>query len=42
MGGTDDENGQAPRTSGNPVGYETELTEIFEEIIDNPAVKLVQ
>lgn len=42
MGSTADENGEAPRTSGNPVGYEAELTEIFSEIIENPAVRLVQ
>jgi len=42
MGGTDNEDGQAPRTSGNPVGYESELSEIFEDIIENPAVRLVK
>ncbi len=42
MGGTDNEDGQAPRTSGNPVGYESELSELFQDIIENPAVRLVK
>jgi hypothetical protein len=41
-GGTADDNGQGPRTSGNPVNYEAELTAIFKAIIDNPQVRLVQ
>ena len=42
MGGTADDNGQSPRGSGNPAEYEQRLTEIFEEIITNPKVRLVQ
>ncbi len=41
-GGTDDEDGQSPRGSGNPAEYEQRLTDIFEEIITNPQVRLVQ
>jgi hypothetical protein len=42
MGGTDDDNGQAPTSSGDPSSYETELTNIFKQIVDNPQVRLVQ
>jgi hypothetical protein len=42
MGGTEDDNGQSPRGSGNPAEYEDRVTEIFEEIIRNPKVRLVQ
>ncbi|MFZ5832806.1 MAG: pilus assembly protein TadG-related protein [Planctomycetota bacterium] len=42
LGGTADEGGQSARGSGNPAEYEQRLTEIFEEIITNPQVRLVQ
>ena len=42
MGGTANGDGQSPRGSGNPAEYEQRLTEIFEEIITNPQVRLVQ
>ncbi|MDY0168440.1 MAG: pilus assembly protein TadG-related protein [Thermoguttaceae bacterium] len=42
MGGTANDNGQSPRGSGNPAEYERRLTEIFEEIITSPQVRLVQ
>lgn len=42
MGGTADDNGQSARGSGNPAEYETRLTNIFKQIIDNPRVRLVQ
>ena len=42
MGATADDNGQSRRGSGNPAEYEQRLTEIFEEIINNPKVRLVQ
>ena len=41
-GGTGDDDGQSPRGSGNPAQYEQRLTDIFEEIITNPQVRLVQ
>jgi hypothetical protein len=41
-GGTADTNGQAPRTSGDPSTYETEMTSLLDSIIDNPQVHLVQ
>jgi hypothetical protein len=41
-GGTADDNGAGPRTSGNPTNYEAELSAIFEKIINNPQVRLVQ
>ncbi len=41
-GGTADDGGSSPRGSGNPAQYEQRLTEIFEEIITNPKVRLVQ
>lgn len=41
-GGTASERGQSPRGSGNPAEYERRLTEIFEEIITSPQVRLVQ
>ncbi len=31
-----DDNGQSPRSSGNPAEYEQQLTEIFKKIIKNP------
>jgi len=42
MGDTADDDGQAPRTSGDPSAYEAELTAIFQDIISNPKVRLVQ
>ena len=42
MGGTADDNGAAPRTSGNPAAIEAELSDIFTQIITSPAVRLVQ
>jgi hypothetical protein len=42
LGNTADPDGNSPRTSGNPVNYEAELSTIFAEIIDNPQVRLVQ
>jgi hypothetical protein len=41
-GGSADDNGEGPRTSGNPVNYEAELSAIFKQIINNPQVRLVQ
>ncbi len=42
MGSTANSDGESPRTSGNPVAYEAELTKIFKNIITNPQVRLVQ
>ncbi len=42
MGMTADPNGQGPRGSGNPADYEARLTEIFQKIITNPRLRLVQ
>jgi hypothetical protein len=42
IGGTADAAGQSPRGSGNPAEYEQRLVEIFGDIIDNPAVRLVE
>lgn len=42
LGGTSNDDGESPRGSGNPAEYERRLTEIFEEIITNPQVRLVQ
>jgi hypothetical protein len=42
MGNTADDNGEAPRTSGNPANIESELAQIFTQIITSPAVRLVQ
>ncbi len=42
QGGTADNNGQAPRTSGDPSQYEAEMTTLLDKIIDNPQVHLVQ
>jgi len=41
-GATADDDGRSPRGSGNPAAYEQRLTDIFEEIITNPKVRLVQ
>lgn len=42
LGGTDNEDGESPRGSGNPAEYEQRLAEIFEKIITNPQIRLVQ
>jgi Mg-chelatase subunit ChlD len=42
MGSTADDNGLSPRGTGNPAQYEQRLAEIFQQIIDNPRVRLVQ
>ena len=42
MGNTADNNGQAPRGSGDPTVYEAVLTQIFNNIITNPKLRLVQ
>jgi hypothetical protein len=42
IGKTASDAGQAPRTSGNPTAYETELSSIFKTIITNPQVRLVK
>ncbi len=41
MGTTANASGQSPRGSGNPAEYETRLKQIFQEIIDNAGVRLV-
>jgi hypothetical protein len=41
-GGTANDDGESPRGSGNPAEYEQRLAEIFEEIITNPRIRLVQ
>jgi len=41
-GATANDDGESPRGSGNPAEYERRLTDIFEEIITNPQVRLVQ
>ena len=42
MGATANEDGQAPRGSGNPAEYEQRTAEIFENIISSPKQRLVQ
>jgi len=42
MGSTANGDGESPRGSGNPAEYEDRLTEIFEQIITNPKLRLVQ
>ena len=42
MGDTANDDGQSARGSGNPAEYEARLTEIFEDIITNPKLRLVQ
>jgi hypothetical protein len=41
MGATD-KSGQGPRGSGNPADYEARLTAIFQSIITNPKLRIVQ
>jgi hypothetical protein len=42
MGGTANVDGQSARGSGNPAEYEQRLTDIFDQIIQNPRVRLVK
>ena len=42
MGNTANNNGQAPRGSGDPTVYEAVLTQLFDNIITNPKLRLVQ
>ena len=42
MGATANTSGQSPRGSGNPADYEAVLTQIFQNIITNPKLRLVQ
>jgi hypothetical protein len=42
IGSTADSNGQAPHQSGDPSEYETEMTALLDQIVDNPQVHLVQ
>ncbi len=42
MGNTADDNGKAPRTSGDPSMYEAEMTALLKQVVDNPQVRLVQ
>ena len=42
MGPTANPSGQSPRTSGNPVAYEEEVSTIFHDIITNPQIRLVR
>jgi hypothetical protein len=42
VGNTSDSNGEAPRTDGDPSDYESEMTSLLDQIIDNPEVHLVQ
>ena len=42
MGNTADNNGQAPRGSGDPTVYQAVMTQIFNNIITNPKLRLVQ
>jgi Flp pilus assembly protein TadG len=41
-GMTANNTGESPRTSGNPIGYETEVSAIFKTIISNPQVRIVK
>ncbi len=42
MGNTANTNGQAPRGSGDPTVYEAVMTQLFNNIITNPKLRLVQ
>jgi len=42
LGHTTGQHGQSPRGSGNPAEYEQRLTDVLEEIITNPRVRLVR
>ena len=42
VGGTADDNGHGLTTSGDPTTYETEMTSLLKQVVDNPAVRLVQ
>jgi hypothetical protein len=39
---TQEDDAAAPRTSGDPAEYETELRAIFKQIVDTPRVRLVE
>ena len=41
IGGTSNDDGESPRGSGNPAEYEARLTEIFEDIITQRKIRLV-
>ena len=41
MGGTASKAGLSPRGSGNPAEYEQRLTEIFDDILSHPTIRLV-
>lgn len=42
MGATADKNGHSQRGTGNPADYQAVLTQIFNNIITNPKVRLVK
>jgi Flp pilus assembly protein TadG len=42
VGGTADDNGHGLTTSGDPTTYETEMTSLLKQVVDNPSVRLVQ
>lgn len=42
IGNTADSSGHAPVTSGDPTSYESEMTNLLDQIINNPQVHLVQ
>jgi hypothetical protein len=42
MGGTANNLGQSPRGSGDPAVYEQRMRQIFEDILTNPKLRLVQ
>ena len=42
VGGTADNSGNGLTTSGDPSTYETEMTSLLDQVIDNPSVRLVQ
>jgi hypothetical protein len=42
FGNTADTSGNAPSTSGDPSTYETEMTNLLDQVVDNPEIRLVQ
>ena len=42
MGATANNSGESARGTGNPAQYEAVLTQIFQNIITNPKLRLVQ
>ena len=42
MGATANTDGQSPRGSGDPAAYEAVLTQIFQNIITNPKLRIVK